>query len=234
MEEKEYLNEERYQKNRKKIASVALIVLIIGLLIGASLIAIGLKKQGEINSKYSDESKLNISNQLAEEKQNLETKKSYLESKGITYDSFAKYTDGEVYDLKIITDILDPSFNYYRFDEYKNNSLTSKYCSLKEQLEEVNSEFNKRFHSSDNIQFYAAGGFIIVASCMIAGSIFMFAKRREITAFTAQQVMPVTQEYIEKMTPIAQETIEKMAPSVGKVAKEIAKNIKEGINDEKK
>ena len=62
----------------------------------------------------------------------------------------------------------------------------------------------------------------------------MFAKRREITAFTAQQVMPVTQEYIEKMTPIAQETIEKMAPSVGKVAKEIAKNIKEGINDEKK
>lgn len=81
MREKEYLNEERYQKNKKKIIAVACIVFLIGLLIGISLIAIGLNKQGKINSKYSNERQLSISNQLTIEKQNLEAKKSQLESK---------------------------------------------------------------------------------------------------------------------------------------------------------
>ena len=67
------------------------------------------------------------------------------------------------------------------------------------------------------------GGFIIVASCMIAGSIYTFAKRREILAFSAQQVMPV-----------AQEGIDKMAPTMGSVAKEITKGIKDGLKDEEK
>ena len=65
------------------------------------------------------------------------------------------------------------------------------------------------------------GAFVIIASCMIAGSIYMIAKRREIMAFTAQQVVPVSKEVIDEM-----------APSAGKVAKEIARGIKQGINDE--
>lgn len=222
MDKKEYLNEERYQKNKKKIIAVALIILTVGILIGGSLIVTGLRKQKEINSRYSDESKLSISDQLLIEKQNLETKKSELEAKGIKYDRFAEYTDGETYELKIITEILDPSFSYFKFDEYKNNSITSKYCSLKTQLENISNNFNKSFDSSKYIPFYMFGGFIIITSCMIAVSIFMFAKRREITAFTTQQVMPV-----------AQEGIEKMAPSVGNAAKEIAKGIKEGLNSDK-
>lgn len=56
------------------------------------------------------------------------------------------------------------------------------------------------------------GFFLIMASHM-----------REITAFTTQQQMP-----------IAKEGIEKMAPSVGVAAKEIAKGVKEGLNDENK
>ena len=46
---------------------------------------------------------------------------------------------------------------------------------------------------------------------------------REISAFTAQQQMP-----------IAKEGVEKMAPSVGVAAKEIAKGVKEGLKDEEK
>ena len=52
---------------------------------------------------------------------------------------------------------------------------------------------------------------------------FTSAFRREITGFSAQQVMPV-----------AQEGIEKMAPTVGKAAGTIAKEIKEGLKDEEK
>ena len=69
----------------------------------------------------------------------------------------------------------------------------------------------------------ALGGFIdsIGFPLIIAGGVTMFiGHRREITAFTVQQTMPV-----------AQEGIEKMAPTVGSAAKEIAKGIKEGINE---
>lgn len=50
----------------------------------------------------------------------------------------------------------------------------------------------------------------------------MTAKRREILAFTTQQVMPV-----------AKEGIDTMAPTIGNVAKEISKGIKEGSKEDK-
>jgi len=225
MEKKEYLSEENFQKNKKKILMVASIVLVIGLLIGGSLIATGLMKQNKVNSQYSEESQSSVSEQLAAEKNNLQQKKSELELKGIEYKGNAKYTDGEVYDLYIITNVLNPSFEYCVFGEYKNNDLTSKYCSLKNNLDDISSDFNKKFDSHDSIPFYMFGAFVIVASCMIAGSIYMFAKRREIIAFSAQQVMPLAQEGIEKMAP----TVGSVAGTIGK---EIAKGIKEGLKDE--
>lgn len=223
MKNNEYLNEEKYQQGKKKITTTALIILVVGLLIGGSLIAVGLINQGKTNSKYSEESKLSISEQLITEEQNLKNKILELKSKGIEFDAFTKYTDGESYDLKIITNALDPSFDYCAFDEYKNNSLTSKYCSLKTQLDDVSNDFNKNFDSFNSIPFYMFGAFIIISTCMISGSIYMFSKRREITAFTTQQVMPIAKEGIEKMTP-----------TIGNVAKEITKGIKEGLKDEEK
>ena len=184
MENNEYLNEEKYQRTKKKINNIAKIVLLIGILIGVSLIMKGINYQKDINEKYSDETKLSITEQIENEKQNLETKKLQIEQKGIKYDSFAKYTDGEAYDLKLIVNVLDPSFSYYRFDEYKNNPITAKYCLLKEQLNEVNNEFNIGFETSKGLPFYMFGGFIILTSCMISFAITMITKRREITAFT--------------------------------------------------
>ena len=104
-----------------------------------------------------------------------------------------------------------------------DNTYTENYCSIKKQLDDINDEFNKKQASFSCIPFYMFGGFIIVASCMIAGSIYTFAKRREILAFSAQQVMPV-----------AQEGIDKMAPTMGNVAKEITKGIKDGLKGEEK
>ena len=64
---------------------------------------------------------------------------------------------------------------------------------------------------------------------MISFAIFMFAKKREIMAYTAQQVMPVAQEGIEKIAPA-------VGKAMGTFGKGIVKGIKEGINeaDEKK
>lgn len=249
MDNKGYLSEEKYQKNKKKIVVIALIVLILGLLIGGSLIAIGLMKQGETNSKYSEDSKANLTGQVEAEKQNLIQSRTQLEEKvepvqeeikklereefvGFDDDYYARKDRIEELERSIsadqksintINEALNGSFNYCAFDDAKSNTYTSKYCSLKNQLEDVSNDFNKDFDSFDSVPFYMFGAFIIIASCMISGSIYVFAKRREITAFTAQQVMPV-----------AKEGIDKMAPTLGNAAKEITKGVKDGIkNDEK-
>lgn len=71
---------------------------------------------------------------------------------------------------------------------------------------------------------FAIGGFLGVPGLplLVIGFVlrFLIGNRREIVAYTAQQTMP-----------LAQEGIEKMAPTIGGAAKEIAKGIKEGINE---
>lgn len=278
MNKKEYLSEEKYQKNVKKIRKISLTILLIGILIGGSIISLGVSKQLKINDKYSKESndslqekldsekkkledkknelEVNRENSLENERKNLESKKQSLEAKGVKYNSFATYNDGEIYDLYIITKVLDSSFdycafdeyknndltkkycsiykntdddsksldvinkvldssvNYCSFDEYKNNTLTSKYCSLKNDLDDNTNDFNKSFDSSKCIPFYMFGAFIIVASCMISFSVYSFSKRREMMAFTTQQ-----------MNPIVKEQIESMGTSVGRAMANAAKEI---------
>lgn len=211
METNKYLNEERYQKTKSKITRIAVIVLLIGLLAGGGLITAGIIKQSKINEKYSSDNKVKIQEQIVAERQNLIRVKDELEKD-------SKYNKGSI---RLIEEVLDSSFNHCAFDEAKNDIYTSKYCSLKNELSSLN-EFKKSFDSSESIPFYMFGGFIIVASMMIAFAIYMSTKQREILAFNAQQIMPV-----------AKEGIDEISPSLGKVAKEITKGIKEGIKDDK-
>lgn len=197
MSERKYLNEENYQKSEKKIKLIALFILIIGLFIGGSLIYSGIAKP------QSDKiEKLRVT---------LEDKRRELVNNGVVYREMAKYTDGEVYDLYVITKALDPSFSYCEFDEFKNNSITKEYCAAKNSVSD--------FSTSARI---IGGVFISIATCMISFSIFMVAKGRNILAFQAQQVIPV-----------AKEGIEEMAPTIGSAAGEIAKGIKKGLKDDK-
>lgn len=274
MEKKEYLTEENYQKGKKKVTKIALIVLIVGILIGASIITVGLIKQGKVNSQYSEKNKAEMQLQLEKEKQkiieqveaekpNLIKTKEEIEEKiqpiedqikSLKREPFTGFDDAyyarkdkieeleksmtdDKNSLSVIDKALDESFNHCQFGEAKNNNYTSKYCSLKNQLSEKSmsldnldrefSDFNKDFDSFDSIPFYMIGGFIIFASCIAAGSIYMIAKRREILAFTTQQVMPVAQEGIEKMTPT-------VVNSTKEIAKGLAQGITEGIKEGKK
>lgn len=198
MAENKYLNEEKYQKAEKSITLVAILILVIGLCIGGFLIYKGVAKPG--TSKMEDL------------KVQLENKKNELEAKGIKFDSTAEYSDGEEYDLKIITNALDPSFDHCAFDEYKNNSITKEYCTAKNSTGDF-----------ANIVSIMLGVFICIATCMISVFVFIFAKQRHIVAFQAQQVMPV-----------AKESIDEIAPTIGNAAGEIAKGIKKGLEDEDK
>ena len=198
MAENKYLNEEKYLKAEKSITLVAILILAIGLCIGGFLIYKGVAKPE--TSKVEDL------------KVQLENKKSELEAKGIKFSNTAEYSDGEEYDLKIITNALDPSFNNCAFDEYKNNSITKEYCVAKNSTSD--------FASTGSIML---GVFICIATCMISGSVFIFAKQRHIVAFRAQQVMPV-----------AKEGIDEIAPTIGNAAGEIAKDIKKGLEGKDK
>lgn len=198
MAENKYLNEEKYQKAEKSITLVAILILVIGLCIGGFLIYKGVAKPGTLK--------------VEDLKVQLENKKSELEAKGIKFSSTTEYSDGEEYDLKIITNALDPNFDNCAFDEYKNNSITKEYCVAKNSTGE--------FASTGSIML---GVFICIATCMISGFVFIFAKQRHIVAFQAQQVMPV-----------AKEGIDEIAPTIGNAAGEIAKGIKKGLEDEDK
>ena len=198
MENNKYLNEEKYQKAEKTISLFAVLVLILGLCIGGFLIFKGVAKPG--------------TSKVEELKAELETKKRELEDKGVQYSEFAKYSDGDEYDLKIITKALDPSFDNCAFDEYKNNSITKDYCAAKNST--------GSFISAGSVML---GVFICISTFMLSGFIFIIAKRRHILAFSAQQVIPV-----------AKEGIDEMAPTIGNAAGEIAKGIKKGLNEEKK
>ena len=77
MENKEYLNEQKYQTTEKSITLGAILVLVIGLLIGGLLIYKGVSKPE--------------TNKVDTFKVQLENKKSELESEGVKFDEFAEY-----------------------------------------------------------------------------------------------------------------------------------------------
>lgn len=202
MLKEELLNEGKFQKTKNKLRIIILVVWLIFIALGIFLIYKGL-------GNNSSDKLLSIENKLKEQKESLE-------ASGLKYNTFATYSDGDLYNLKIITEVLDPSFSYCSFDEYKNNSITSEYCSLKNS----NSSFAKT-------SFLMFGGFIIIASSMFCGVLYLsIIKRREIMAYTVQQVMPVAKEGIDKISPT-------IAKATGNIAKEVTKGIKEGLKDEK-
>ena len=182
----------------------------------------------------------------------LKSKINQLKSNGIEYDVFAKYTDGEVYDLKIIINALDPSFNNCAFDEYKNNDITKDYCLLKAELKKIettNVDFERNFNSFGSTTLIMFGVFVVIATFMISGAIYMITKRREMLAFTTSQVMPIAKEsleeiapsiaefgkdFVKEMTPTAKEMAKEMAPIYSEIAKEVTKGVKEGLKEEEK
>ena len=88
---------------------------------------------------------------------------------------------------------------------------------------------------------FALGGFMSTTGFSLAavgGVIMAIAHKREIAAYTTQQMMPIAQEGMEKMAPtigkVGKEITKEMAPAYGDIAREISKGIKEGLQDEEK
>lgn len=106
-----------------------------------------------------------------------------------------------------------------------NNEMTNGFPSFDSvDTTVVQNTANSAFGS---VGLFGLGGFILVIGfglIAVGGGMIFMAHRREIMAYTTQQVMPVAQEGIEKMTPT-------VGKAVGSIGKELAKGINEGINE---
>lgn len=221
MDNNKFLNEKKYQNTKTIFIILAIFILIIGFVVGGLIIKKGLDKKNDIYSKYTEENKqaqivsLNVQIKIA--KSSLESKKAELIAQGLQPSS--NYEDNESYNLYIINNVLNPSFNRCSFDEYKNNELTSQYCNLIKRLEDTEKldiKYKRKSESFSCIPYYMVGTSIILFSIIISISLFLIAKRREIIAFQAQQAMPVVKEGIEEISP-----------ALGKATKDVINNIKD-------
>lgn len=219
MENNKYLNEENYQRSKKKVVSIAIIILVLGILIGGGLIGFGISKSSSIKAPSTQD--------IAKEKESIQSKKDELNNELATL----KAKQNQEFKANGISE------DYYRLSNEisKKQNEVNKLDTQIWKLEHEDSEFDVEFEKSKYIPFYMIGGFIIISSFMISLSVYTFAKRREILAFSAQQVMPVAKEGIDEIAPTigkAGASIAKeMAPVYGNIAKEIGKGIKEGINE---
>ncbi len=211
------LSEENYQKSKGKMKIISALIILTGVMIGGSLIYLGISKNKEIDNFYSEESiksyeeKINKEEETANQElkniaEKLEQRKEKLKDAGIKYNISTTYEDKDAYELKLITDVLNPSFNYCHFDEYINFEATKEYCNKKAEIETIgkdnpydNVEWDRDFKKNDNIPFFMFGGFIILASIVFTLPILTLSKRRELLAFTARENLPIAEEVIEKL-----------------------------------
>lgn len=262
MNKKEFLTEERYEKTNKKVKTIGFTLMGIGLTVAICLVAAGLIKTNEIKEKYSKEKYDNLisetKEQLDAEKENLKTILANLEAdiqdeldeiKKLERVKFEGFNDAyykrqdrmdeikkqikpiqeDIYDIEnCIEDSICMS-NNDKLEKYQ--TLNSKYLEYKN----TDLEHKIKWETSDYTFLYALAFMALFIGFGFGGMIILMSKRRELLAYTAQQVMPIAQEGMEKMAPSvgkAGKTImDEMAPAYGKLAKEISKNIKEGLDD---
>ncbi len=226
-EKKEFLTEENYERAKKKLMKLTLIIFLGGILLGGSLIITGIVKTNEAKKQ----------NNQQEQQEQVNTTRSTTEIQADIDKVQAEIDDLEYESQKIFRDE-GSSDNYYE----KQKEMSAKereLAKLEDELLDVTKKendeiFNKAVGKAKQavstykyVPLLIIGSSIISFCSMVALIVYIFGKRREIAAFTTQQVMPIAQEGIEKMTPT-------VGKATGTIAKEISKGIKEGLNDKDK
>jgi|LSQX01.2.fsa_nt_gb flagellar basal body-associated protein FliL len=223
-DKKEYLNEEWYQKVKKKITRISLIILIVSIVIGGGLIATGIiktdsykKEAAKINEERYNAAYKESEEKVAAAKQRLSDIATEKEALNKQYDSKNQECD---------------SLNMRDSDWYtKVNQCHREASAIKSKINDLESEEFKLNNANYTVYYDKAiaknyiflsiiGGIVIFIGGMTALMVYVIAKKREIRAFGIQQSMPVTQEAIDKM-----------APTVGNAAGTISKGISKGIKD---
>lgn len=232
-EKKEYLNEENYQKTKKGIIKVSVIILIASLLLGGGLIAGGFiatsvsKKNAEkINQeKYEKAYKESAEKVAKAEKRFKEAKEEIKKVEKEISDMALQISTKETEQDKIFRDE-GLSDRYYAKDE-EIKKIQSEKAKLQKKLDEFEDEIFDIEHGKYTVYYTPAiakdyrflsiiGAVIVLLGSIASLVLYIIAKKREIKAFTVQQEMPVQQEAIKEMSS-----------TVGDAAKEIVDKVAE-------
>ena len=111
----------------------------------------------------------------------------------------------------------------------EKDALSNKARDL--EWEKMDVEFEKMTNKTTSPIKYMTALQVFLMSSFLAGGVFMMSKTREMTAYAAQQNMPVAQEMIEKMTPTAAKSSGVWAESV---AEGLVKGYRKGTKEEEK
>lgn len=224
MEKKEYLNEENYQKTKNKISVIGKVVLTILWTVGLGLISIGIFNIIKYNDKDAlkqEEAKLikiqeeleQKVNPIEKEIKNLNRTKYDTDTNEERYaiedriEELTKSIEKDREKLNIIDEAIDEMNTKCGWSDYQKSELVGTYCNYRE------------LNEMKVMPFIIPGIFISFLSFGLTMMFIMTTKRREIMAYGMQD-----------MRPLAEEGIEKMAPSAGKVAEEVAKGVKKGLD----
>ena len=203
----EFLTEEKYEKGKGVIKKVALVVLVLALLVGGILICLGITKVN--NAKKTNEERYAEAERLVQQEKEADQLR-------------ISEIDKEIESLNTSCDDFD-------FDcTFANKTKVYKLEFEKSKLE--NKRYTVKYDEVFGEEYYilvVIGAIIVLLGLGFAIKAFLFSKRREIMAFTTQQVMPVAQEGIEKMAPT-------FGNAAGEIAKGISKGVQEGKNEANK
>ena len=227
-ENKKYLTEGNYEKGKKTLLKIAIVVLVIGVIVGVFLIVAGILKinsssennnnvtveENNVTSAEIDLEIAEIDNQINEINQNINSLKAEKSQEFTTNGFSEKYyqIDSEIEtQSKKISDLNQEKFILESKKQFADSGLT---------FDTDNEKGEKLLSKGYGGMMIMGGVMVLIFTAIISGKLFMIYKRREILAFTAQQVIPV-----------AQEGIDEMASTIGNVAKEISKGIASGKKD---
>lgn len=174
MRKKEYLNEEVFQKNNKKVKTAGTIVMIIGLCLVCAAIFVLMSA-----SKMEDAISKNSSPDVLE-------------------NSSSDILENSSSDILGLFDV-DSQESALSWFESTTQSMKAESEAFSAQMRaesEARSDYMDRY--SLGMFMLLPGIFITLVGCMIR---FIVGNQRNIMAYQAQQVMPLAQEGIEKMAP---------------------------------
>ncbi len=218
--EKEYLNEENYQKAKKKIKGIAITIFVIGLVISSIFFVTGALKQ----QKVKKENDTSYQQALKEKDEEKKVDEQRLLAIPKTIEELTSKKNQLTQEMSSL-DMTDSTW-FSKVNQYQSeiSSLEGKISEL--EMEKFNLQnknytvFHQKNMSMSHVIFYSLGGMTLFLSLMIALMIYFISKRREILAFGIQQTLPLAKEGMEKVTP-----------TVIKTTKELAKGITEGIKE---
>lgn len=261
--EKQFINENQYQKTRKGLIIAAVSVIIITLAVsGIFCLAPGFSKLNEANNFVIPSDQEIKAEQDANDAKNTKAEAD-LDSK---YEVLTAPIQAQITSLERQGQLTHATGAEYYALEDQRVSLRAQLNGIdKQKSNESSALFRSKTQSSSiskdsyeskkrDIQVkaspYIAIGFFVIffGVFMVGGSLFYAAFARNFVAFGAQTAVPVGKEVIEDVAPIIGKAYgeaakaaahglsaasKDMGPAFGTIAKEVSKGIKEGFKEDK-